>query len=185
MLAARGLSRGTEILISLSESSRQAVATTIVFLLLVWLFASVIRDIRDLGSQSIEDVVQTGSEIAKIIPKDAVIVAAEPYYLGMLDHTHFIGGAIESILTNIRGLPTDQVWTTVAPDAIVFSEGWPTEPERSPNLMSYLNDMSFVMLSCYQTKSFGRIELWVKSVPIGATPDDTCIQVCNPRTGCS
>jgi hypothetical protein len=183
-LAARGLSRGLEMLLSLPEKNHPAVTTTAVFLLLVCLFASVAADIRGLGSQSVEDVVQTGHEIAQIIPEDAVIVAAELYYFGMLDHTRFVGGAVEGILTNLDKLPAAQVWPTVAPDAVVFSEGWPTEPERSPNLMTYLTEMNFSLLTCYQTKSFGRIELWTRTIPEGLTPNGDCVPVCNPRTGC-
>jgi len=184
LLAARGLARGGELLLGLAGRLDSALAGTITLLLLVWLVAAVTHDVRGLGSQSIEDVVETGRQIGQIIPTDAVVVGAEPYYFGMLDHRQFVAGDIERTLTNTTGYAPDAVWPRIAPDAVIFSEKWPTEPERSPTLLSYMADEGFVMLACYQTQSFGRVELWTKAIPDRVTPSDTCAPVCNPRTGC-
>jgi hypothetical protein len=181
ILAARALSEGIPLLLGTALGQVTQAAT---ILLLVWLGAALAYDLGSSSSQSVEDVVETGRQIAQIIPTDAVIVAAEPYYFGMLDHSHFIGGAIESTVISNRGLSADEVWSTISPDALVFSEKWSTEPERSPALIAYMRDQDFSMLACYETRSFGRIELWTKIVPSGITPNNQCSQVCNPRTGC-
>jgi len=182
LLAARGLLQGVALLLGV-EANR--ITQPAMLLLLVWLVVSVVYDIREGSSQSVEDVIETGRYIARIVPKDATIVAAESFYFGMLDHPNFVGGAVESIMTNVRGLPLDAVWPTIAPEAVVFSEGWPTEPERSPALLAYMDKQQFSLLACYQTESFGRVELWTKTASPDVTPSDECIRVCNPRTGCS
>jgi hypothetical protein len=181
-LAARGFSQGVASLLRIEANH---IAQTSILLLLVWLVVSVVYEIRDGSSQSVEDVIETGRQISQILPRDMVIIGAEPYYFGMLDHTHFVAGAIESTMIIQRNLSPDEVWPVIAPDAVIFSEGWPTEPSRTPALMSYMDEQQFFLLSCYQTNSFGRVELWTKTIPPDVTPSSECIRVCNPRTGCS
>jgi hypothetical protein len=80
-------------------------------------------------------------------------------------------------MTNVKTL------SDVAPDAVIFSEGWPTEPERTPALLDYMDAQHFGMLACFQTASFGRVELWTRNAP-ATHSEPQCEDVCNPRTGC-
>jgi hypothetical protein len=184
LIAARGLSAGIPLLLHSPMDRPTALTRALVGLLVVWLLAALAKDIAGTGSQSVEDVVETGRHFGALLPKDSLIVAAEPYYFGMIEHENFVGGSIEVYLQTVRGLPPKEVWPFLSPDAIVFSSGWPLEPQRSPLVLSYMEAEDFVMLRCYQTQSFGRIELWVATVPQGLTPSDQCESVCNPRLGC-
>ena len=145
--------------------------------------ADIIYGLVKLPGDSLEDLVETGHEISQIIPPDATIVAAEPYYFGMLDHPNFVGGSVENIMSSAKNIPPAAVWSEVKPDAIVFSQNWPTEPPRSSALMTYMTDQKFGLQACYETASYGRIELWTRNAPKDAA-NVTCTQVCNPRTGC-
>lgn len=138
-----------------------------------------------LPGTSLEDVVETGRQIAEIVPPDAVIVAAEPYYFGMPEHRGFVGGAIESMMENFADIPPVAAWPVISPDALVFSSQWSTEPEKTPALLDYMDGQGFVLVRCWQTDSYGQIELWMKHLPEGVNVSDSCIRVCNPRLGCS
>jgi hypothetical protein len=140
--------------------------------------------VRLTRDQSLEDLVETGKAMEQIVPQDAVIVAAEPYYFGMPNHPGFVGGAVEGQMINFRKFAPDKAWETIAPDALVFSEKWPTEPERTPALQAYMQARDFKLAQCYQTNSFGRVELWMSKLPSNVTPGDTCQQICVPRLGC-
>ncbi len=176
LLAARGVAGGLPWLLG-SEDLLDTLYRTVTILLLVWLGAAVVYDLKNLSSQSVEDVVETGSLIGQIIPKDATIVAAEPYYFGLIDHPNFTGGAVESILVNLDHMTAEDAWNTVAPDAVVFSQNWSTEPAQTAALMAYLSDHHFGLLACYQTKSFGRIELWTRDGLSTTPPSEDCTTV--------
>jgi hypothetical protein len=181
LLAARAITRGVPALLQTRLTNE--LMSVIVGLLAVWLLASTAKNV--MPGESLEDVVETGTRIAKIVPKDATIVAAEPFYFGMLDHKGFVAGATELSMVAWRHYTPENVWTTVAPDALVFSSAWSTEPGKTPALLSYMKTHNFMMVQCWQTPSFGQIELWMNKVPAAMVPNQTCEQVCNPRTGCS
>lgn len=170
MLAARGVAAGLPLLLG----NAVHLQTGMMILLVVWLAASVTRDLRNLPSQSLADVVETGQQIGKILPPDARIVAAEPYYFGLLDHLDFVGGAIENFMTSFRGMTPEAAWDFIRPDAIVFSENWAYEPAQTPALNAYMRRESFQRLHCYETLNYGRVELWVKTIPAGFTVDAGC-----------
>jgi hypothetical protein len=153
-------------------------------LILVVLVAGFAKDFINLRSLSLEDVVETGREIAAILPEDWTVVAAEPYYFGMPEHRNFVGGAAESFMLSFSGIANDDAWPIIAPDAIVFSSQWDQEPARTPALSNYLDEHEFRMFRCWETTSFGHIELWVKSDPPNVEANDECTPVCNPRLGC-
>jgi hypothetical protein len=184
ILAGRGLSRGLPWLIGSTHEQPTILTRATAVLLAVWLLSAFAYNLKTLPSQSIEDVVETGRQISVITSKEIAIVGAEPYYFGMLDHSNFIGGAIESSMVSYHDVTPEEAWSVVAPDAIIFSEGWPTEPERSPALLRYMAEHDFGMRACYINQSFGRVELWMRDAA-GDGANTECVRVCNPRTGCA
>ena len=182
MLSARGLTIGIPRLIGFRHGPLPDGLTSVVTLFVfVWLLADIANGIVNLKSDSLEDVVETGRRIAAIVPESATIVAAEPYYFGMPNHQNFIGGAAEGIQITRAGTSPEEVWPTINPDALVFSSGWPQEPARTPELVRFMEVRNFVKVNCWQTDSFGRIELWMAEIPAGVSPDEECIAVGNPR----
>ncbi len=133
---------------------------------------------------SLEDAIVAGQEIAQLVPEDAVIVAAEPFYFGMLNHRNFVGGAIEGMLVTWDGFSPAAAWDLVAPGAVVLSEDWP-EPPKTAALLAYLGAHDFTLRQCWQTPSYGRVELWMTgSTAPGLSDTAPCIPVCVPRLGC-
>jgi hypothetical protein len=184
MLAGRGLARGIPLLLGYN-SDEQTTRLTWASLLLatIWFTTSTAYNFIELPTQSLEDVVQAGEQIGDMTPNDAVIVGAEPYAFGLIDHPNFVGGAIESMLINFQGLSAGEAWATVAPDALIFSADGPTEPERTPALLRYMDENAFGLRACFLTVNFGRVELWTRDTANTQT-DATCTPVCNPRTNC-
>jgi len=187
LLGSRALTRGIPRL--LGEASTEPVSldrlrSVTAILLIVWLAAAIINGVWLTRDQSLEDLVETGKAMAQIVPPDAVIVAAEPYYFGMRNYPGFVGGAVEGQMINFRKFTAERAWETIAPDALVFSEKWPTEPERTPALQAYMQAHDFKLAQCYQTNSFGRVELWMSKLPPNITPSATCQQICVLRLGC-
>lgn len=183
ILAARGLALGLPALLNQISEYSSPLARSISMLLIVWLLASVVKDIHDLSSNSLEDVVEVGRAVGQILPQDALIVGAEPYYFGLLDHPRFVGGVIEAFMISFKGMSAQEVWTLLKPDAIIFSQNWSTEPARTPALVNYMEHQHFSMLRCYLTQSFGKIELWVKDIPDGLQASEECISICVSRLG--
>jgi hypothetical protein len=120
------------------------------------------------------DVVNTGREIGKIVPKDFVVVAAEPFYFGMVDHRGFVGGLSDKIMIGNSDLSEEEAWAKIAPDALVFASGRPTEPERGPELLAYVQRNNFGLAGCWQTLAYGRVELWMRNPPSTISPGDHC-----------
>jgi hypothetical protein len=89
---------------------------------------------------------------------------------------------MESAMNSYFGTPPERTWQEIQPEAVVFSDGWPTDPERTRALMFYMHAENFGLQACYETPSFGHIELWAKNIPPDLNP--VCATVCNPRTGC-
>lgn len=184
MLAARGAATGLPALIGTVTSGANHLTRTTSILLTIWLAAAIFSGVRQLASVSLEDVVETGRRMSQIVPENAVIVAAEPYYFGMLEHRQFTGGSIENLMLNLDGVTQANVWPQLKPDALIFSQNWPTEPARTPALMAYMTVENFGLRACYDTVSFGRIELWMQDAQAETSADKACEMVCNPRTGC-
>lgn len=169
LLAARGFARGLPALFGVPRAAARLTTPVLCLslLLTVWIAADVLAASRH---KTLQDIISLGEEIGDILPEDAVIVASEPYYFGLLDHPAFVGGAIEGMLTTWQGLPAREAWETVSPDAVIFNETWP-EPPRTEGLLDYLATHGFALLRCYQTGSYGQVELWVREVPVGMTPE--------------
>lgn len=182
LLAGRGVTGGLPLLLQSAPAGMNALGRAAALLLAIWLLAALARNVAGLSSSSLEDVVQAGREIAQIAPQDAVIVAAEPYYFGMLDHRNFVGGAVEGMLVQWQGRTPEQAWESVAPDAVIFSERW-AEPPRTPALLAYLQEHAFALAGCWQTASYGRVELWLAGGAPELASDAPCRVVCVPRWG--
>jgi hypothetical protein len=182
LLAGRGVTGGLPLLLQSAPAGMNAPGRAAALLLAVWLLAALAHNVAGLSSSSLEDVVQAGREIAQITPQDSVIVAAEPYYFGMLEHRNFVGGAVEGMLVQWQGRTPEQAWEIVAPDAVVFSERW-AEPPRTPALLAYMQAHAFAPVGCWQTASYGRVELWLAGGAPGLAPDAPCRAVCLPRWG--
>jgi hypothetical protein len=184
ILGARGLARGLPHLLGIIGDKSSALAYSTSILIAVWLIAALAHGLRQLPSQSLEDVVEAGRRIADIVPQEATIVAAEAYYFGMLNHRNFVAGVIEATLGAYFDTPPESVWQEIQPDAIVFSEGWSTEPRRSRALLAYMERENFGLQACYETLNYGRVELWMSDTSSANSDTATCTVVCNPRTGC-
>ncbi len=171
LLAARGFTRGLSALIGASGAATDHPMPILCcsVLLTVWIVADVLALSRQ---TTLQDIVLLGDEIGDILPENAVIVASEPYYFGLLDHPAFVGGAIEGMLTTWHNLSAYEAWETISPDAIIFNETWP-EPPRTNGLLDYLATHGYTLLRHYQTASYGRVELWVREVQSGMIPDGT------------
>lgn len=178
ILAARGAATGLPELISNFTDSATDLARATFVLLSIWFLAGFINNLNQVPSQSLDDLVATGRQIGMIVPQDAIIVAAEPYYFGLLDHQQFVGGSIENLMVNNQNLKREEVWQQIKPDAVVFSQGWPSEPERTPVLMAYLESEQFGLRACYDTRSFGRVELWTRGTQ--SVPSSNV--VCSPQS---
>ena len=186
ILAGRGLARGIPWLLGTIADRASLLTQTTMILTAIWLFSALAYNIKTLPSLSLEDVVETGRQIAAITPKDISIVGAEPYYFGMIDHPNFIGGAVENfMLGSHKNMVPSEVWPIVSPEAIIFSTGWPSEPAQSPALLNYMTEQGFGMRACFENQSFGRVELWMRDLSQTHSIQPTCERVCNPRTGCS
>ncbi len=170
LLAARGFARGLPMLlgIRLPVYPSSAFVLWLSMLLVTWFVA----DVFVIGRQTAkQDIVAIAQEIGDILPEETVIVAAESYYFGLLDHPEFVGGAIEGQLTTYQGLSPREAWETISPDAIVLSETWP-EPPRTEGLLAYLTDQGFTLLRDFQTSSYGRVELWVREGLLNRPPGE-------------
>ncbi|MBZ0288504.1 MAG: glycosyltransferase family 39 protein, partial [Anaerolineae bacterium] len=185
ILAGRGLARGLPWLIGSLSEAPTTLSRAVVIFMAVWLLSGLTYNLKTLPSQSLEDVVETGRQIGAITPGETAIVGAEPYYFGMIDHPNFIGGAVESLMVNFHDMTPEEAWAAIAPDALIFSEGWPTEPQRNRALLQYMSEQDSGMRACFLTESFGRVELWMRDAGTGDDSEATCVQICNPRTGCS
>jgi hypothetical protein len=181
ILGARALAAGIPRLLNSHTPALMPVTALLVGL---WLVVATANDVLPVPDESLEDVVETGRQIAKIVPEDAVIVAAEPYYFGMLEHRGFVGGAAESILMSFGDIPQEDTWPLISPDAIVFSSKWSTEPGHTSALTAYMEAQRFVLVGRWETESFGHIELWMTAFPPGVTQSEDYGLVCNPRLGC-
>lgn len=107
-------------------------------------------------------LVETGRAIAEELPNGLTIVGAEPYYFGMLKgfrHT-YVTGALEQSSLALIGRTPEQTWQAVQPDVLIFSETWATEPARSPALLAYMRENAFQRIACWNTISFGLVEVW-------------------------
>ncbi len=149
LLAGRGVTGGLPLLLQSAPAGMNALGRAAALLLAVWLLAALAHNVAGLSSSSLEDVVQAGREIAQIVPQDSVVVAAEPYYFGMLDHRNFVGGAVEGMLVQWQGRTPGEAWEIVAPDAVIFSERW-AEPPHTPALLAYMQDHAFALVGCWQ-----------------------------------
>jgi len=151
-------------------------------ILLVWVSADTINNVNSLQSSSLEAVVEVGREISQVVPSNATIVAAEPYYFGMLEHENFVGGAIESVMDSFEGIPPNRSWQIIKPDAFVFSGNWPQEPRRTDTVESYIQTNNFELVGCWLTDSYGVIELWAQpDLLLMPAPLDPCKSVPIPR----
>jgi hypothetical protein len=133
-----------------------------VALLALWLMASLVYGYINRGNESLEDVVRVGERIAEIVPQDAVVVGAEPYYFGMLEHENFLGGDLESYTSTNQNISPEEVWQQVVPDAFIFSGNWSHEPARTDALETYMQTNAFHLAGCWRADSYGRIELWTR-----------------------
>lgn len=134
--------------------------TATIILLTLWLSAWAASWAT--SADNLSDVVEAGRQIAQTLPPEARIVAAEPYYFGMLDnfqHT-FRGGAFEQNSVTIAQHQADTAWADFAPDYIIFSQNWPQEPARTPALLNYMQTFHFERIGCWQTTAFGLVEVW-------------------------
>jgi hypothetical protein len=156
ILAGVGIRRGLPAWFS-SGAARPAAAS---ILLTVWLGTWVIAGA--LRGETLSDVVEAGREIARVLPDDARVVGAEPFYFGMLDDFRhsFRGGAFEQSNQAIQRSAPEDTWAALAPDYLIFAERWPQEPARTPALMDYMQRNAFQRIGCWTTSAFGLIEVW-------------------------
>jgi hypothetical protein len=185
LLAARGVAYGIPMLLGSPPTKSPTTLSRLTILLLsVWLTAEVVSDLRSIGSQSLEDVVEVGRQIEQTLSTNSVVVGAEPLYFGMTGIPEFVGGGVESIGLNVAGMQGDTLWSTIAPDVIIFTQGMINEPARSELLNQYMFEQQFGFRSCYQTMSMGRIEVWLRGLQTTEAASLECIEICNPRVGC-
>ncbi len=158
VMAAIGITRG---ITGWIRSATLPLNITVV-LLTLWLSAWTAS--WETSGDTLADVVEAGRQIAQVLPPNATVVAAEPYYFGMIEnfpHT-FRGGAFEQNSVTIVKRQADTTWADLAPDYIVFSQNWPQEPARTPALLNYMKQAQFQRVGCWQTTAFGLVEVWGK-----------------------
>jgi hypothetical protein len=164
ILAGVGVTRGLARWIGAEAIPRAAVVLLVAWMgaWLAWLAGN---------SSTMEDVIGAGREIAQVLPRESLVLAAEPYYFGMLDgfrHT-FLAGSYEQSSMGFIERPPEETWAEVSPNAILFSEFWSTEPGKTPALLDYMRRTDFRLVGCWGTLTYGWVELWA-NVPAEA-PD--------------
>jgi hypothetical protein len=167
MLAGYGLALGWQGLLHSSQNGRFALAVGL--MLMAWLTAWTLK--TSSASETLADVVAVGGELADLLPADALIVGAEPFYFGLLaSHPlQFRTGAYEQSSQALIGRSPEATWDFLRPDVIIFSAYWPQEPKRTPALESYMQGRDFRLRWCWQTQSFGQVTVWVRGslTPLG------------------
>jgi hypothetical protein len=167
ILAGYGLATGWRSLLHNEQNWRFAVAIS--FWLLAWLGAWTVK--TSSARETLADVVTVGRELSALLPPDALIVGAEPYYFGLLaSHPlQFRTGAYEQSSQALIGRSPEATWDFLRPDVIIFSAYWPQEPKRTPALESYMQGEDFRLRWCWQTQSFGQVTVWVRGglAPLG------------------
>lgn len=178
ILMARGLEGvATRLLGSqFSVQSRYVIVATL--LLCVWFAAIYFKDVATASGNHFPEQIEISNQISKMIPQETVIVGASPYFVGMLNNRGFVAAETERAMIDYLQLPTDSVWSTIKPNAIVFSTEWPTLPAPSnPLLRDYMTEHTFSMIHCWQTANNVHVELWMDKIPGGVSPDSTCTTV--------
>lgn len=163
LLAGVGVTRGLARWIGASALPRAAVVVLLVAWLSSWLAALAANN------SSMADVIDAGREIAQVLPEGSLVLAAEPYYFGMLDdfkHT-FLAGSYEQSSMGFIGRSPEETWAQVNPNAVVFSELWSQEPAKTPALLDYMRGEDFRLVGCWDTPTYGWVELWA-NVPAEA-----------------
>jgi hypothetical protein len=148
-------------------------------LLIVWMGVRIAFNLISLPSSSLEDVVATGERIAPLLANDVTIVAAEPFYFGMIEQRGFVGSSIHA-MKEMQTLSDSEIWEYIQPDAFIFSSNW-LYPARTPAVETYMDTNAFALAGCWETRSYGRIELWTKPQQLLAFAPNPCEFVPIPR----
>ncbi len=156
ILAGVGIGRGLPWLLGRPTTSPALTVLLLTVWLTTWNLTTTLR------ADSLSDLVETGRQIAAILPAGATVLGAEPYYFGMIEGfgQTFRTGGIERASQAMIGREPAATWAIIQPDAVIFSELWPQEPPRTPALTAYMELNGFQLLACWQTVSFGRVEVW-------------------------
>jgi len=170
-LAASGIVFGLNFSLRLKLAEHPPMIRAVGLLVGACLLFATVHDVRSaaLPGQSLNDVVNVARQINQIVPPNWVLVADEPFYFGLLDHPHFASADLNLLMVATGQYTGTQAWDTIAPDALVFSAARP--PAHTTELDRYIQARQIVFTACWQTASYGRIELWMRDPPAPTSPD--------------
>jgi hypothetical protein len=156
VLAGVGVTRGLARWVGAAVLPGAAVVALLVVWLSSWLVALATNN------SNMADVIDAGREIAQVLPEGSLVLAAEPYYFGMLDgfKDTFLAGSYEQSSVGFIGRSPEETWEQVNPNAIIFSENWSQEPAKTPALLDYMRGRDFRLVGCWNTLTYGWVELW-------------------------
>jgi hypothetical protein len=107
--------------------------------------------------------------LREVVPKDAVFVGIDPFYLRMTDYPHFVELNAAEWTAKQKSISIRDAWELVGANAVAIVRDYPKP--APPELMDYIHAHGLALAHCWQGDQIGRVDLY-SSTP--SPTADTC-----------
>jgi len=121
-----------------------------------------VREKNGETAQSYNSALVIADRVRLMVPKEARLVAADPFYFRLTDYPNFIEINTGEIAGAYRHTAPLLIWQQLAPDAIVVARDYPIPPPDS--LLTYINQQNFQMVQCWKNSQVGEVDLYLHAV---------------------
>jgi hypothetical protein len=119
------------------------------------------------GEQGYNQALVIADRLRKIVPKDAVFVGIDPFYLRMADYPHFVELNAAEWTAKQKDISVRDAWELVGANAVAIVRDYPKP--TPPELMDYIHAHGLALAHCWQGDQIGRVDLYLSDDSLSAS----------------
>jgi hypothetical protein len=121
------------------------------------------------GEQGYNQALAVADRVRDYVPKEAVFVGVDPFYLRMADYPHFVELNAAEWTAKQRNISLRDAWELVGAEAVAIVRDYPKP--TPPELIDYMAAHGLTLARCWAGDQIGRVDLYMKT---DVLPAPTC-----------